>query len=221
MTVEMLHTTFTRGRMENQWLKAAKRLNALSETGKQFTQDKFDQERYHEISEISVELLASLSEVPISVIKGLVKVGVKGYETPKVDVRGAVFYHNKILLVREKGDGLWSLPGGYADVGLTPSENIEKEIREEACLVVKAKSLYSVRHKARGSYDPDTLDYYKLFFLCEAINGSEVSPGMEISEVGYFDAENIPPLSTNRVVLTDLLEAWECLSREVVQTRFD
>ena len=110
--------------MENEWLTAAKRLHALAETGKQFTRDEFDLERYEEISDIAVRLLALLGSTSVDVMAGLVGMGSKGYATPKVDVRGAVFRDDQVLLVREKSDGLWTLPGGYADVGLSPKENI-------------------------------------------------------------------------------------------------
>ncbi|MFP3472177.1 NUDIX domain-containing protein, partial [Micrococcus sp. SIMBA_144] len=56
----------------------------------------------------------------------------KGYQTPKVDVRGVVFKDNKILMVKEKIDDQWSLPGGFCDINLSPGENIVKEIKEEA-----------------------------------------------------------------------------------------
>jgi len=207
--------------MENQWLSAAKRLHALAETGKEFTKDEYDLERYEEISTIALQLLASLGETPIEVISHLVGAGSKGYVTPKVDVRGAVFRDNRLLLVREKTDGLWTLPGGYADVGLSPRENIEKEIYEEAGIKVQAKRLYSLRHKAKGEYDPDARDFYKLFFLCDAENASEAIAGAEISEAAYFSRTEIPPLSTGRIVASDLVAAWDAFSRSESPARFD
>lgn len=207
--------------MESQWLNAAKKLHALAETGIQFTKDEYDLERYQEISDIAVQLLASLGSIPVEVIANLVGIGSKGYVTPKVDVRGAVFRGDEILLVREKSDGLWTLPGGYADVGLSPGENIEKEIFEEAGLQVRATSIYSVRHKAKGEYDPDTRDFYKLFFLCEPERDFEVLAGSEVDAAAYFSITNIPPLSTGRVVRSDLQAAWEYRAQYQRETHFD
>ncbi|WP_156886960.1 NUDIX domain-containing protein [Pleomorphomonas oryzae] len=51
-----------------------------------------------------------------------------------------------ILLVREKSDGRWTLPGGFADVGHSASENVVAEMREEAGLTVCATQLYGLRH---------------------------------------------------------------------------
>ncbi len=182
--------------MENQWLWKAKRLQAIAGTGIAFATDPFDVERYEEVSQIALELLADLAQQPIERVAGLVKEEATGYVTPKIDVRAAVFHEDRILLVREKRDGLWTLPGGFADVGLSPAENIEKEVLEEAGILVKASYLYSIRHKAKGEYDSDVQDYYKLFFLCEGENCHNPVPGAETSGAAYFALDRVPPLST-------------------------
>src|SRR3546814_9988091 len=99
-------------------------------------------------------MLSALGNVPIERISDLVPDFARGYATPKVDVRGALVEEDMILLVREECDGLWTLPGGFADVGLSPARNIEKEMRKEAGLKVSARRLFGVRHKASSSY-PD------------------------------------------------------------------
>ena len=140
--------------MEPTWLAMAKRLQALAETGLQFSSDQYDQERYQEIASIALEMMAQLGNVPIEPIKNLLSTGEVGYVTPKVEVRGAIIQDDKILLVQEKEDSLWALPGGYADVGLSPAENVEKEVLEEAGIPVKAHYLYAVRHKAKAHTPP-------------------------------------------------------------------
>jgi len=55
-----------------------------------------------------------------------------GYETPKIGIRALVCKHDKILLVREKMDNKWCIPGGYAETGLSPSEIVVKEVKEES-----------------------------------------------------------------------------------------
>ena len=111
--------------------------------------------------------------------------------------------------MREACDGLWTLPGGFADVGRTAAENVEKEILEEACIEVTAKAVYGIRHKARHEYDPDPRDFYKLFFLCEAAGDEEPAPGPEVTDVGYFDPAELPPLSTSRILVKDITAAFE------------
>jgi hypothetical protein len=103
--------------MEDQWLKWAKRLQAIASTGLHFSKEDFDRERYREVATIAHSMLASLGNIPVERIEGLLSDFAKGYATPKIDVRGAVIDDEKVLLVREKSDGLWTLPGGFADVG--------------------------------------------------------------------------------------------------------
>ena len=145
--------------MDNTWLTQAKRLQAIASTGLHFCRDEYDRERYQEIADIAHRMLAELGGVPPARILELVSDFAQGYATPKVDVRGALIEHGRILLVREKSDGCWTLPGGYADVGLSPAENVIKEIREEAGIAVSATRLYSVRHKAKREYEPDVRDF--------------------------------------------------------------
>ena len=113
--------------MENLWLTWAKRLQSIASTGLYCSREKYDKERYEEIAAIANDMLAMLADVPVSRIQGLVSDFAKGYATPKVDVRGAMFQDDKILLVQEVSDGLWTLPGGFADVGKSPSENVVGE----------------------------------------------------------------------------------------------
>ena len=207
--------------MENKWLHHAKRLHSIATTGLGFTEDQYDRERYQEISEIALRMLSDIGRIPLTRIEGLVSHSAVGYVTPKVDVRAAVIERDKILLVREKSDGLWTLPGGFADVGLSPAENVEKEVQEEAGIHVKASYLYSVRHKAKGDYGSDVRDFYKLFFLCDPVGTQDLSPGLETSEAGYFDRESIPALSTGRVVIDDLLAAWQFSESANKHTMFD
>jgi ADP-ribose pyrophosphatase YjhB (NUDIX family) len=207
--------------MENIWLGYAKRLQSIAETGLAYAKDNYDRERYEEVTAIATQMIASLGQVPIERIQNLVSNYSKGYTTPKVDVRGAVFKNNKILLVQEKSDSLWTLPGGFADVGFSAAENIEKEIKEEAGISVKAQRLYSVRHKAKGSFNQDARDFYKLYFICEQIDNSDLHPGFETLDVGYFGEEEIPPLSTGRVIEEDIELAWRFRRNIIEQTFFD
>src|SRR5215475_6213825 len=180
--------------MEDQWLTWAKRLQAIASTGLHFCKDDFDRQRYHDVAAIAQSMLASLGNVPIERIEGLLSDFAKGYATPKIDVRGAVIEDGKVLLVREKSDGLWTLPGGFADVGLSATENVIKEIREEAGIRVSVAALYSVRHKAKQVYEPDIRDFYKMFFLCLRVDAERPKPGSEILDAAFFARNSLPQL---------------------------
>lgn len=194
--------------MEDQWLGWAKRLEALSTTGQYFSKDPFDRERYSEIKSIACGMMSALGNVPLERIDDLVSQSAKGYVTPKVDVRGAIIRDDKILLVREMADDLWALPGGFADVGQSPKENVLKEIEEEAGIQAEVVGLYSIRHKAKQPYEPDLRDFYKLFFLCRQIDDVEPTAKGEISQVDFFSLNNLPPLSKGRVIQADIAAAF-------------
>lgn len=194
--------------MEDQWLTWAKRLQAIASTGLHFCKDDFDRERYREVATIAQVMLASLGNIPIKRIEGLVSDFAKGYATPKIDVRGAVIEDGKVLLVRERSDGLWTLPGGFADVGLSATENVIKEIREEAGVRTFVTSLYSVRHKAKQVYEPDIRDFYKMFFLCRRVDAQPPKPGPEIIDATFFARDGLPQLSKGRVIETDIEAAF-------------
>jgi len=208
--------------MESSWLSYAKRIQSIADTGMTFATDDFDKERYQELADIGNKMLAELGNVPIERIENLLGDLGNGYATPKVDVRGAVVNNNKILLVREKTDGLWALPGGYADSGLSASQNVKKEISEEAQIDVTVTSLYAIKHKAQHDYAPDVREFYKLFFLCKQ-NDERVmaTPGMEVSDVDFFSFSQLPPLSTGRVNLNDIETAFAASAGKLAKVLFD
>ncbi|NEQ46728.1 MAG: NUDIX hydrolase [Leptolyngbya sp. SIOISBB] len=193
--------------MEDLWLAWAKRLQSIASNGLLFSSDEYDRERYREVADIANRMLSTLGSVPVGRIEALVSDFASGYATPKVDVRGAVICDDRILLVREATDRLWTLPGGFAEVGCSPAENVEKEIWEEASIRAKAKSVYCIKHKAKHNYDPDIRDFYKIFFICEGLEG-DPEPGAETTDAGFFSLEALPPLSTDRVLESDLLAAF-------------
>jgi ADP-ribose pyrophosphatase YjhB (NUDIX family) len=197
-----------RGAMEDQWLQWAKRLHAIASTGLHFCKDDFDRERYVEIAAVAQSMLASLGNIPIRRIEGLFSDFSKGYATPKIDVRGAIIEDGKVLLVRERSDGLWTLPGGFADVGLSATENIVKEIQEEAGIRTSVTSLYSVRHKAKHAYEPDIRDFYKMFFLCRRVGVEPPKPGPEVMDAVFFTRDRLPQLSKERVIERDIEAAF-------------
>ncbi|MBS7560581.1 NUDIX hydrolase [Pseudomonas sp. RC4D1] len=207
--------------MESHWLTHAKRLQAIASTGLHFCKDVHDRERYQEIADIAHSMLAQLGNVPLERITDLVSDFAQRYSTPMVEVRGALIEDGKILLVREQHDGLWALPGGYADVGLSASENVIKEIHEEAGLEVSVRALYGVRHKAKGPYKADHRDFYKLYFLCERQGTQPPLAGSEATEAGFFAPDQLPPLSQGRTVERDIHEAFDFHQGRTTQVMFD
>lgn len=183
--------------MENPWLEFAKKVHAIAETGLTYKNNEYDIERYEQLKQLSFEMMGTLSDTAPAEIAALFA-HQKGYQTPKVDVRGVVILDGKILMVREKTDGKWTLPGGWADVGLTPNENVVKEMWEETGLMVEPVRLLSVLDKKVHNHPPTPWYCYKIFVLCR-ITGGELMAGMEILDTGYFAPGQLPELSEERI----------------------
>jgi ADP-ribose pyrophosphatase YjhB (NUDIX family) len=195
--------------MELFWLNIAKKLQSIAQAGLEFGHDKYDLERYQMIRDISVEIMKNYSDAPVEKIIELFA-SEKGYQTPKVDVRGVVFREGKILMVREGIDGNWSLPGGWADVGYTPFQIAEKEVWEEAGIYTKAVRLLTVFDKMFHGHPPDKYHVYKLFILCND-SGGDIKPGMETLEVRWVDRNERLPLSLPRLTQEELDVMFEYL----------
>jgi len=183
--------------MERTFFEHLKRIQALAEIGLEYCDSNYDKERYDEIQEICLEMLEELTDVPVEKIRPVIQEK-NGYKTPKVDVRAVVFNpEGLILLVQEKADGCWSLPGGWADVGFTPRQIAEKECFEEAGLMVKSFRLLAVMDKTAQQMPPEFEYVYKLFILCEPLDNAIVA-GEETISVGWFNEQNLPELSKPR-----------------------
>lgn len=205
--------------MSYQWLDWAKRIQALSQSGLAFSKDIYDRERYEELQKISAEMIAAHSELEVMQVEELFAKEV-GYQTPKVDVRGVVFQDNQILLVKENEDEKWSLPGGFCDVGLSPSENIVKEIKEESGFDVRVVRLLAVFDKNKHPHPPEIYHYYKLFILCE-ITGGEAALGIETTNVQFFEQTAIPALSEQRNTASQIQTMFEFLQVPDKETLID
>jgi ADP-ribose pyrophosphatase YjhB (NUDIX family) len=185
-----------------QWLKLIAEIQAISQSGLTFTENDFDKERYIRLTEISAELASSCTNKSPENINEIFSLE-KGYATPKIDVRSFVLKDNKVLLVKERSDGLWTLPGGFADVTESASQAVVRETKEESGYDVAAIKLLALWDKLRHGHPLHWPHIYKCFFHCEYLSG-EATENIEISEVDFFDMDKIPSLSTPRVTETQL-----------------
>ena len=206
--------------MDPNWLDWAKRLQAVAQNGLTFTENHFDIERYAQIRQIAAEMLADKTGVKTQDVLDLF-VREKDYATPKVDVRGAAFREGRILLVKECSDGKWALPGGWADVGESPSESVEREVWEESGFTVKAQRLAAVYDRSRHPHRP-LMHYhvYKLFFICE-IAGGEPTTSNETEEVAFFDEGSLPELSITKILPEQIGKMFEYHRRAGLPVYFD
>ncbi|KLU57899.1 ADP-ribose pyrophosphatase [Paenibacillus sp. VT-400] len=197
--------------MDTKWLEWAKQIQAISQTGLTFAKDVYDIERYEELRRISIDILSNYTSVNKEKIS-LTFASDSGYATPKVDIRGVVFRENKVLLVREKLDGAWALPGGWSDIGLSPSEVAVKEIKEESGFDVVPMRLLAVLDKKFHGHPPEPYHVYKMFIRCDIVGG-HAETGVETSAVDFFAIDALPELSLERNTLEQIKIMFEFLEQ--------
>ncbi len=206
--------------MSNFYFEKIKRIQTLAEIGLEYSENTFDRERYLELREITLQMLEKITDIPIEKIIPVIEEK-NGYKTPKVDVRAAVFNENgEILLVQEKADKCWAMPGGWTDISYSPSEVAEKECFEEAGLKVKAKRLLAVMDKQKQNMPPAFEYVYKIFLLCKKM-GNEISTGLETMNVQWFNENNLPELSTPRNTEKQIRMMFEYYRGERKEPYFD
>lgn len=206
--------------MERLLFERLKRIQALAEIGLEYSNSSYDKERYDEIQEICLEILSQITDVPVGKILPVIQEK-NGYKTPKVDVRAVVFNsEGQILLVQEKVDGCWSLPGGWADVGYTPSQIAEKECFEESGLTVKASQLIAVMDKTAQQMPPEFEYVYKLFIRCEPLD-NRIAIGEETTNVSWFSENELPELSKPRNLESQIHLMFEYFRGERIAAYLD
>jgi len=201
------------------WLEWAREIQALAQTGTHYAENEYQRERYHRLTEIAAEITSEFSGLEFEPLVGAFDRQI-GYATPRVDVRGAVFRDGRLLLVRERQDGGWTMPGGWADVGDVPSQAVEREVWEESGLKVKVCRVIGVYDCNRVG-PLDVFHAYKVVFLCDILDG-QPRPSPETSEVAFFGLNEIPEvLSGERTRPRHIVDAFAALANLNQPTVFD
>lgn len=206
--------------LANPWTVWAEKIKAIAQNGLTFSRDEFDLERYHQLQTIAHEMTALLTGAPTEKVDDYFLPD-HGYATPKIDLRGGVFLDDQILLVKECADGCWSLPGGWGDVCEPPAYGVEREILEESGYTAKAIKLVALRDAQRHPYCPRSpYHIYKLIFLCE-LTGGAPKENIEISDIGFFDIDDLPELSQGRTLPEDIRLLLKHRNSPELPTTFD
>ena len=199
----------------------AKRLQAIAQTGLTYTKDQFDAQRYGSVRQIASEMMSSCSTISSARLVEIFDCEV-GYATPKIDVRAAAFSQDALLLVKERSDGAWTLPGGWADVGDSPSLAAVREVKEESGYDVVARKLAAVydRDHPRHGHPPMAYHVYKLFFICELVGGMGTT-SIETQDVAFFAEDKLPNLSVSRVTAGQIAHLFGHYRHPEWPTSFD
>jgi ADP-ribose pyrophosphatase YjhB (NUDIX family) len=204
------------------WLVWARQLQAIAQTGLTYAKDPFDRERYEQVRALAARMMAA--PVGLDPLRLEAQFAAEeGYATPKVGVRAGAFREDgAILLVREASDGLWALPGGWADVNQAPSESAAREVLEESGFAVKVRKLAAVYDQDRRPPAPlRPYHIYRMFFVCD-ITGGSARTSIETTETGFFAEDNVPAdLSLNRTRPEHIARMFAHYRNPDLPTEFD
>ncbi|HSK27851.1 MAG TPA: NUDIX hydrolase N-terminal domain-containing protein [Jiangellales bacterium] len=203
-------------------LSLGRELQSIAQAGLTYGSDPYDLGRYARLRDLAADLLAAgvPAEVAPSVRTGVAEES--GYLTPKVDLRAAVRRADgALLMVRERVDGGWTMPGGWADVDESVAEGAVREVAEEAGVAVRARGLLGLYERERRGHPPIAWHCLKAVVACEPVGGGEpaepVADGVEVSEAAWFapDSARGLALSAGRTspwlldrVLRRLADPW-------------
>ena len=190
--------------------KAIQRMLAITDTGLTFSKDPYDRERYEDLRQILWSVLQDQTELDQEELTAILK-PTGSYATPLMDVRAWIVQDQKICLVRGQGEDTWALPGGFGEVGYSPKENIRKEIQEETGFFAEVGSLLAVFDTNR--FQLQNKQYAKFVFDCQLLDG-RFQKNQEVAELGFFNIENLPPLSEKRITKEQMDILWQVYQGE-------
>lgn len=202
-----------------QWLMWISEIEALAQSGLTYTENGFDKERYTRLTELAAEMAAEATHTPLECVKPLFTLPQKSYATPILDIRSFVLKDDKVLMVKERADGKWTLPGGFADVNESPSEAVIRETVEESGFTVKPIKLLAMWDTLKHENPLRWPHIYKCAFHCELISG-EPTPNLEIEAIDFFSMTHLPPISSPRITRKQLDLLYD-LIRHPKPTIFD
>jgi ADP-ribose pyrophosphatase YjhB (NUDIX family) len=204
-------------------VEIADEIRAIATTGLHFGHGPFDLERYQKLLALAAKLVSAAGAGPVETLERIYTEADRGYTTPKLDVRLAVFRGDEILLVRERSDGLWCMPGGFVDIGDTPSEAAIREMQEEAGVATRVSQLVGIfDNRLQPDVPPHLFHIYKLLFLGELVDPDRPPrPGPEIDAAGFHPLAGLPELSRGRTLPLHIAAAHEMFSGTTHRSHFD
>lgn len=203
--------------MQPQLVAFLEQVLATAQAGLTYSKDPFDIGRFEALRAVTVALMASQIDLQPQAIAEWIALD-SGYPTPKLDVRA--FIQNDdghLLLVQERSDGCWTLPGGWCDIGDSPADAVVREVVEETGLECRAVQLLALFDKLKHPHPPQLPHAHKAFFLCEVTGGQLLCETDETQGAAYFPVDDLPELSRHRVVASQL----QTLHAHLLQGRRD
>ena len=201
------------------WIRWVSQLRAHAQAGLQYSKDPFDRERFEHLLKLAAEIAADMTNDDVTRLHHLFRQE-PGPATPKIDVRSAVVENEQVLLVRDRTEGLWTLPGGWVDVEETPSTAAIRELKEESGFCARVVKLVGLFDRNKHNFPRHPYHIYKIIFLCE-LTGGAPSESHETDHVGFFGLDALPPLSTSRTTEAQIRRIFDHAKDHSLPTYFD
>lgn len=167
------------------------KIEELAHAGLKYTKDIYAQDYFLELEKKAKELLNTegIYFSSPNVFKRNV------YPTPNISTRAIILSKDRkeVLMVKERADSLWSFPGGWCELSLSPSQSCLKECREEAGIKGKIKKFLGVLDRYHN-IETTSVPEYILGFEVE-IEEERDELCFEILEKRYFPITSLPVFS--------------------------
>ena len=197
------------------WDEFASKVLSISRIGKKYSKDPYAIDNYEQLEELSIKMLneASVEAVEKNIYERDI------YPTPNVSVRILVINEkDEVLMVQEKDDGRWAVPGGWCDVFISVKDNAIKEVKEETGLDVEIDCLLGIFQREKYKDYPSLVSEYVHYFSATVVGGS-LNPNFEVSKAAYFPLNELPELSRKNTI-EELKRAFQVYYKET-DVQFD
>jgi ADP-ribose pyrophosphatase YjhB (NUDIX family) len=195
---------------------------AVAQTGLAWSDQLYERERYERILQVAAEMAAILSggvELSTGLLAeelkqgwlALVTPGAAGYVTPKISTGALCFdKEGRLLLGKRSDSGIWFMPTGWQEVGLTPAQNVVKEVLEEIGIECRPLRLIGVRDTRLQRASNPAIHNISVTFLCEALTTEINLHPLETLEAGFFTESEAVKIVPDRVVplIEHAFAAW-------------
>ena len=167
------------------------KVHSIAKIGLTYSKDPYAIDNYKELNEISKEMLEKFMDVKFDKPSMFTK---EVYPTPNISVRTLIGSGNKILLVKEANTGFWSFPGGWAELYDSPKTAAYNEVVQETGVKPEITRLIGVLDRLPHKSERPVPEYVIIFE--GKVSEEDFSKHChEISDVRFFDIDNLPQMS--------------------------
>ena len=168
------------------------KVHSIAKIGLTFSKDPYAIDNYKELNELSREMLEKFNEVkfdrPSMFSRDI-------YPTPSISSRTLIVNEkDEVLCVREANTGLWSFPGGWADLYDSPSEAAFNEVSQEAGVEPEITRLIALLERTPHKSNQNVPEYVMIFE--GKIDGKKFHEHChETTDVKFFPLNQLPDMS--------------------------